>query len=182
MRKGNDLRFRKVEVNDADILAEWFNDLENVKFMSSRVRGRVHTSESQRHDIVRPDDGTEFLWMVHKGNLEAPIAHAGVDDIDYHDMRGEIFFLIGDKRAKGRGIGKDIVFFLQDFAFSHLSLNSLFATATMENVPSNHILQFTGFSRIGIRREYHFLEGRYYDEVFYDITRTEYLQRFKTQL
>lgn len=191
---GHRLRFRRAGPEDAGILARWFNDSENMKFMSTKIRGRVHSADSILQDMGRVTDGSEYLWMVYlddPGSSEAgpeephrgshpspePVGHAGIDDIDLHDKRGEIFFLIGDLGAQGIGLGREIARFLMDHAFNHLGLNSLFATTTVENVQSGRILEAVGFTRIGIRREFHYLNGCFHDEVLYDITRSDYRAR-----
>ena len=95
-----------------------------------------------------------------------PIGQAGIDDLDFLDKGGEIFFLIGDKDEKGREYSREIVQLLLHHAFKKLKLNSLFAAVTAENIPSLNVLEKAGFKKIGIRREYNFIGGKYFEEVF----------------
>lgn len=169
-----DIYLRMVELEDADILSKWFNDKENVKYMSTIIRHKPNSKESVINEIENYDDNYERLFMVYLKGLEKPIGHAGIDDIDFNDKRAEIFFLIGEKEWKGKGYGKKIVRFLLDYSFNELFLNSLFASATVKNTPAVAILEKVGFKRIGIRRQYNYLNGKYYDEIFFDITREDY--------
>jgi RimJ/RimL family protein N-acetyltransferase len=165
---------RRVEAKDAFILSEWFNDSENVKYMSTVIRCKYHTRESIESEIKNSDDNYERLFMACVKGHEVPIGHAGIDDIDSNDKRGEIFFLIGDMDEQGKGYGKIIVRLLLDYAFNELCLNTLSATATLENTPSIIILAKCGFRQGGLRRQYHRLDGRYLDEILFDITRNDY--------
>ena len=64
-----------------------------------------------------------------------PIGQAGIDELDFLDKRGEIFFLIGNEAEKGKGYSHETIRLLIDFAFKRLKLNSLYATATVKNLP-----------------------------------------------
>jgi RimJ/RimL family protein N-acetyltransferase len=105
------------------------------------------------------------------------IGHAGIDDIDFYDKRGEIFFLIGEKSARGKGYGNELVQLLVDYGFKNLKLESMFATATVKNIRAIRAIEHAGFKKIGIRRRYHYLDGTYYDEILFDITRNDYYER-----
>ncbi len=169
-----ELEFRSVEQKDAEILHSWFNDQDNVKFMSTKIRSRNHSRLSMECDILNSDRNYERLWMIYEKNGSDPIVHAGIDDIEFHDQRAEIFFMIGEWSAKGKGYGNEIGRFLVDHAFSQLKLNSLFATATVMNNPSITILRNIGFTEIGIRRQYHYMDGKYYDEILFDMVREDF--------
>ncbi|MBN2567554.1 GNAT family N-acetyltransferase [Candidatus Woesearchaeota archaeon] len=168
------LSLRPVEPADAPLLARWFNDYENIKWMSTFVRCRKHTTEELRQDIVSSDPSSERLFMVYDEWGIEPIGHAGIDGIDQHDRRAEIFFLIGDRANQGKGYGRMILRLLIEQAFDAMGLNSLFATAAVENHASVRLLESGGFRRIGIRREFNLVDGAFVDEVFLDMTRKDY--------
>jgi diamine N-acetyltransferase len=171
----NDVFLRKVMLADAGLIAGWFNDTENVKYMSTYVRCNKHSKETVEEEISVSNERYEHLFMVCLAGNGRPIGTAGIDDIDPYDNRGEIFFLIGEKDEKGKGHGKTIVRLLLDYAFKELGMNSLFATAAVKNEPSIALLNKSGFTKIGVRREYNNIDGVYVDEVFFDMTADEYL-------
>lgn len=169
------LFFRKVELKDVPLITKWFNDTETAKHMSTVVRCQLHTHESILEQIKMSDPDFERLFMVCLDDKPEPIGHAGIDEIDFYDKRGELFLMIGEKAERGKGYGVQIVNLLLDFAFGELKLNSVFATATCVNKPSMRALEKAGFSRVGIRREFNFIDNKFVDEVFYDITLKDYL-------
>lgn len=166
---------RKADVGDAGLIARWYNDRENIKYMSTVVRCKSHTTESLEAELRSARECREQLFMVCLKEDGRPIGHAGIDDIDMNDRRGEVFFLIGERSEQGKGYGKEIARQLLDLAFTEMHLNTLFATVTVENAASLSVLEWAGFKRIGIRREYNFIDGRYLDEVFLDITFSDHL-------
>lgn len=168
------LFLRKVEVKDAPLITKWFNDTETVKFMSTVVRCKLHTDESIEHQIKMSNPDFERLFMVCLEDRPEPIGHAGIDELDFYDKRGELFLLIGEKSERGKGYGVQIVNQLLDFAFNELKLNSVFATVTCVNKPSMAAFEKAGFSKIGVCREFNFIDGKFWDELFYDITLKDY--------
>lgn len=168
------ITLREVVASDAEFIARWYNDSENIRYMSTVVRARKHTVASVKKDIETSDPGFERLFMVEAdGEI---IGHCGIDDIDSHDQRAEIFFLIGIEDARGKGIGKEIGRLLLENAFRKMDLNSLYATAAVENEASIRILEHLGFKRIGIRREYNKIGDKFVDEVLFDMLKEEYLK------
>ena len=166
---------RKAEPEDSVLISKWFNDADNVKYMSTIVRCMAHSEKSVANDILESDESFERLFMVCLEENKMPVGHAGIDDIDFNDKRAEIFCLIGEKAEQGKGYGCQAISLLLDYGFNNLSLNSLFATSAVENKASISILEKLGFRKIGIRREYNNIGGRYVDEAFFDITRKDYV-------
>lgn len=166
---------RKAALEDAPLIASWYSDPEVAKYMSYVVRCRTYTPESVEKELRESDPGYEQLFMVCLAESGEPIGHAGIDDLVMEDSRAEIFFLIGEKDGRGKGYGREIVEALVEYAFDEMGLNSLFATAAVDNPASVACMERAGFSRIGVRREFNNIGGRYIDEVFLDLTRSDYL-------
>ena len=166
------ITLQKAQIRDAPLLATWFNDRNNIKYMSTVVRCKKHTQKGIEQDLRESDPSFERLFMVLLG--KKLIGHAGIDDIDLHDQRAEIFFLIGDAKEQGKGYSKEILTLLLNYAFTKMHLNSLFATATIENIPSQRVLEKSGFKKIGIRRQFNYINGKFVDEVLYDMVKKEY--------
>ena len=90
--KGNNISLKNIELKDAAIVARWFNDSENVKYMSTLVRCRHHTKESVELELKESDPDFERLYMIYEDGNPDPIGQAGIDDMDLNDKRAEIFF------------------------------------------------------------------------------------------
>ncbi len=171
------LILRSLNVNDAPLLVKWFNDNNNVRFMSPLIRGKKHSLLSVRTEIKGIDKEYERLFLVRKKENNTPIGHAGIDDIFMLDKRGEIFFLIGEKSEQGKGYGKEIVSLLLEHAFKKLKLHSVSASAMAENKASIAILKKAGFKKVGVKRDYNYVAGKYADEILFDLLAGESLLR-----
>lgn len=165
---------RPMKLEDAKLVSQWYNDKETRKYMSTTVRGYKYFPRDIKKEIKENNPKEEQWFVVCLKSDNKPIGQAGIDDLDFLDRRGEIFFLIGDKDEKGKGYSREIVRLLLNYSFKKLKLNSLFATVTVENIPSLKVLEKAGFKKIGIRREYNRIGGKYLDEVFLDFTAKDY--------
>jgi diamine N-acetyltransferase len=175
--KQNAISLRLIERKDAQLIADWYNDSETARYMSTLVRCKYHTKDKVEKEIDEIDLDYERLFMVMEEGNPVPIGHAGIDDMDQHDRRGEIYFLIGDKKAKGKGYGKLIVRALLEYAFAELSLNMVCASVTIGNKPSMAVIEKSGFRKVGIMREYNYIKDvGFLDEAFYDITLADWKQ------
>lgn len=174
-----DVYLKKVKIEDASVLLRWFNDPFVKKYMSTIIRAETYTLTSVRRLIKSYDPSYERLFMIFRKGKREPIGHAGIDDIDFYDRKGEVFFFIGDENERGKGYGKKIVQQLVCYGFKRLKLNSLFATAMIDNKASLKILDAVGFKKLGIRREYNYVQGKFVDEVFLDMTLNDYKHKLK---
>lgn len=166
-----EITLRPVKTEDSALIADIFNNSSHIKYMSTYVRCKEHTVHDVKKSIEESDPNYEHLFMIIKDG-EA-IGHAGIDEIDMNDKRGEIFFVILGNET-GKGYGKKTVKLLLEYAFNQINLNSIFATATIINYPSLSVLEKSGFKKIGVRRDYNYIDGKYFDEVFFDITLNDY--------
>ncbi len=166
--------FRPMKLEDAKLVSQWYNDTDTKRYMSTTVRGYKYSPRDIKKEIKENNPKEELWFMVCLRSDNKPIGQAGIDDLDFLDRRGEIFFLIGDKNEKGKGYSREIVRLLLDYAFKKMKLNSLFATVTVENIPSLKVLEKAGFKKIGIRRQYNYIGGKFLDEVFLDFTAKDY--------
>lgn len=175
----NRIFLRKATLKDAPLIANWFNDKKNVYFMNPVVRCRKHTTKSIAQELKEADPSYERWLMICLKSNKKPIGHAGIDELDLHDKRGEIFFLIGNKEEQGKGYGKEALGLLLDYAFRKMKLHSLFATVTHLNKPSLKTIKKFGFKKVGVRREYNNYHSKFVDEILFDLLDREFLHRKK---
>ncbi len=175
--KKSPIILRKTTVKDTPFLMKWFNDRENIRFMSPLIRARRHTLRSIKKEIRSIDPEYERLFTIYQRGEKTPIGHAGIDDLSLIDRRGEIYYLIGDKDQQGKGYGKIIVAELLNYAFNRLHLNSIAATTVIKNKASMHILKKAGFQKVGVYRMYNCINGKFVDEVIYDLIASDYRRK-----
>ena len=85
--------------------------------------------------------------------------------------------IIGAAEHRGRGYGVDAVMTTMRYAFDELGLHRLDGSMIAYNTASIRFYCTTlGWKQEGVRREYFFRKGRYWDEVIVGVTREDYLE------
>lgn len=161
------LDFRRVRAEDAPLLFRWFEDQELTKYMEPSMS---LTIDQLVASILCSKDED---FVIFEGDL--PIGFASL--YERTPCTGEISYLIGDPDHRGVGLGNAIVEAIVEYGFSRLGLNSIYASATVENISSIRALEAAGFRRIGTRRASSLLGDRCLDDLLFDVTREEYLSR-----
>ncbi len=85
----------------------------------------------------------------------------------------EVWYLIGDPAARGRGYGKAAVGLLLDRLFDTSAVERIGISCDVNNVPSVRLAEGLGFRREGTLRSALFHHGRWHDVAQYGITRAE---------
>jgi RimJ/RimL family protein N-acetyltransferase len=89
----------------------------------------------------------------------------------------DVWYVLGDHEARGRGFGRESVRLLTDFLFATSPLERVGATCDVENVPSYRLLEGLGFRHEGTLKAALFHHGRWHDVRVYGVTRTEWEAR-----
>ncbi|EQD27746.1 GCN5-related N-acetyltransferase domain protein [mine drainage metagenome] len=85
----------------------------------------------------------------------------------------EVWYLIGEPIARGRGYGKEAVGLLVDRLFATGPVERIGITCDVENVPSIRLAEGLGFHREGTLRGALFHHGRWHDVAQYGLRRGE---------
>jgi RimJ/RimL family protein N-acetyltransferase len=78
---------------------------------------------------------------------------------------------------RGKGYGYDALVTVCRWAFDHLNLHRIELSADPHNTPALHIYEKCGFKREGLRREQHFENGSWHDEVVMGLLRSDFSAR-----
>jgi len=57
-----------------------------------------------------------------------------------------------------------------------MGLNSITAIVTQQNTRSVRVFEKMGFRKVGIRREYHFINEERLDEILFEIIKKDYIK------
>jgi ribosomal-protein-alanine N-acetyltransferase len=175
--EGPNVRLRRLRAEDAPTLFPWYNDPEIVapfdRFGVDSYDDFVRSLESAAGDpaSLAPRYGVErraerdLVGVV--GHYRA---HPVLESVD-------IWYVLGRREARGRGLGKEAVGLLVDQLFRAESLARIGATCDVENVPSVRLLEGLGFRREGTLRSILFHHGRWHDVYVYGVTRAEWTAR-----
>lgn len=174
---GLTVRLRPLGPEDARTIFPWYNDPEivapydrfSVDTYDDLARSlaeapRDPASLAPRFGVVRRAEG-DLVGIV--GHYRA---HPVLETVD-------LWYVLGVREARGRGIGTEAVGILVDELYRTETLERVGATCDVENVPSIRLLERLGFRREGTLRSALFHHGAWHDIHVYGITRAEWAAR-----
>lgn len=172
-----DLRFRPVEREDLKLLHVWENDYELMMFSRSRPmnsRSMVQL-EQQFEEWMKNERETRFI--IELADLKETVGIARVEIWDGCNVRNaNVGTYIGKKDLWGKGLGEQITVALLEICFNLLNVERCGASSVEYNHRAHKVLLECGFKKSGAERQSHFVNGKKWDDLYFDILREEYLQ------
>jgi diamine N-acetyltransferase len=90
-------------------------------------------------------------------------------DFDPKNNRAGVGILIQNQEDRNTGIGKEALGLLIRYAFEKLNLHQLYANINTENQPSLSLFATFGFQKIGVKKEWNLVNGKYKDEALFQL-------------
>ena len=110
------------------------------------------TADGQRERLQRQLDGETYPFaIVDNGTIAGTINLFGI--VRESLQSGVIGYWV-DGARKGRGLATGAVGEILAYAFGELDLHRVEAATVVDNVPSQRVLEKSGFERIGLARRY----------------------------
>ena len=162
---------REIEHSDIDKLWEWAN--------SSELNYLVHSNPSlvqSRESVLNDFSSSKSTYAVctNEGDL---IGYASfwVPDNNFPSTV-EIGVVIGDKYARKKGYGLDIVLTLCEIIFNNYNYHRVtFYTSNHNSLSINSLSKYLPCE--GLLRKDRFFNGQYYDTYITGVIREEYIKR-----
>jgi RimJ/RimL family protein N-acetyltransferase len=170
---GKKITLRAVEERDLPTLHKWSNDP-----YTQDIMGDIHFPSSfeyhkewfnrlkddklnQRFAIVTPEDSIIGLSTI-----------INIDWKNNHAWHG---IMLGPVDMRGKGYGIDTVMTTMKYAFDELHMERLDGSMISYNeVSIKFYCEKLGWKKEGIRRNYYFRRGQYWDQIVVGITKQDY--------
>jgi [ribosomal protein S5]-alanine N-acetyltransferase len=147
--------------------ADWLNDPEVNQFLETR-RSTIRELESYIEKKNESDDCL-LLGMFTKTNDEH-IGNIKLEPIDHARKEATVGILIGEKKYWGKGIGKEAIESLSNYAFSQLGLEKINLGVLENNIPAIKLYEKCGFAIVGIVKDAIEHDGVLHDKVNMSLT------------
>lgn len=141
------LRLRKIEPSDLPFLYQWENDAtmwSDSDTHNPLSRHDLHQYiENTTGDIYR--DG-QLRLIIEESQLSTKVVGCiDLFDFDARNRKAAIGMYIAPE-ARGKGVGKQAVQQLLDYAFDFLHLRMVYAIISVHNIACSHIYEQMGFT------------------------------------
>jgi RimJ/RimL family protein N-acetyltransferase len=138
------------------------------------------TEEMEAHwvdGVLKDQSRTRVVLAIEDKADGAFVGLVYLNDIDWFVRNAEFGILIGERSRQGRGLAKDALALVADYAFRTLNLNRLYLRVVSFNKRALRLYRSFGFVEEGVQRQHAFLRGCYYDVVLMGLLRREFEER-----
>lgn len=118
--------------------------------------------------------GTHVV-RVFAADEDVPIGVVGLSNVNRHFKSATLWVVLGDKARAGRGYATAAVSAMLTFGFRDLGLESI-NTWIVEHNPSVKVAERVRFRPIGRQRQCHYIDGRPYDRLLFDLLASEHVE------
>ena len=167
--KGNNIFLRALEPEDLEFIHAIENDesiweMSNTqtpysKFLIKQYLEHAHKDiyEVKQLRLVISDYNHEALGMI------------DLFDFDFKNKRAGVGILVKDTNNRLKGYGREALKLLINYAFSHLDLKQLYCNISEENEVSIKLFSNQGFKKIGLKKDWNFVNGAFKNEYLFQL-------------
>ncbi|MFE3576800.1 GNAT family N-acetyltransferase [Lysinibacillus sp. NPDC059133] len=165
---------RKAQESDCFDLLELYSDESVVKYIPLDPFNSVEDSKNEMSWYEKIfEDQSGLRWLIEEPTTKKVIGTCGFLNYEKAHNRIEIGYdLIPSYWRKG--IMKETLSSIIDFAFTEMNINKIEAKVDPENESSIRLLEKLNFYQEGMLREHEFEKGKYVDLVILSILKREY--------
>ena len=182
MIKTERLILRPFKHEDYKDVFECCNDYDVVKttlgmpwpYTEEMAQGWIAKHEGNRKSGL----SCEFA-ICYKQNPEKVIGCVSLVNINPVAKRAELGYWVGKKYWK-QGIATEASVALMEYGFNELNLNSIFARFFDINPASGKVMQKCGMNYVGKMRQHEFRFDKFYDVVYYEILKEDFISKYPT--
>lgn len=117
--------------------------------------------------------GTYVLRVFTSDGDDTPIGVVALSNVDPHFKTANIWVVLGDKAHAGHGYASLATSKMLTLGFTELGLKAIH-TWIVDGNPSIHVARRVGFRPIGRQRACHYIDGRAYDRLWFDLLESEH--------
>src|SRR6478672_860088 len=163
--KGNTVYLRALEPEDLEFVYAIEND-ESIWEVSSTQTPYSKFLIKQYLENAQQDiyEAKQLRLAICKISDRKTVGLIDLFEYDPRNRRAGIGIIIQNETDRKQGFGKEALGLLINYAFTHLSLNQLFANIGVKNTASLQLFATFGFQKIGIKKEWNLTNGNYEDE------------------
>ena len=173
MLRGELIVLRPPRIEEAEVMASWFEDMEVTRFLKLRFPPSLAAEKEWLENVGKAPD--QVVWGVER---EARlIGITGLHRIDWPNQRAVTGTVIGDKSAWRQGIASEVMAMRTRYAFTQLPLRKLTSSFIEGNQASWRAQEKAGYRQAGRYREQEFRDGQWRDEIVTEVLKSDWLKR-----
>lgn len=167
--KGKNIYLRALEPEDLEFIHTIENDesiweISNTQTPYSKFLIKQYLDHAHK-DIFE----VKQLRLVISSYEDLAIGMIDLFDFDFKNRRAGIGILVKEPNNRLKGYGREALKLLIDYSFTHLDLNQLYCNISEENDASIKLFSNQGFKKIGLKKDWNYVNGSYKNEYLFQL-------------
>lgn len=177
MRKllqGKKIKITALREGEEKLLEQWFDDPEFMRYYD--VEAAIPKGERGVKDTLDyyNSSNEKLIMALRLAEGDKLIGVCGFDNIIWTNATAFVFIGIGDKELRNKGLGKEALNLLLDYAFNEMNFYKIQLHVIEYNRPAIKLYESVGFVREGLYREYIYRDGTRYHMFLYGMFKGEW--------
>lgn len=165
--KGTQVFLRALEMQDLDFLYKLENDAAIWEVSGTITPYSKHVLRKYLENAHRDIYDVKQLRLVICLNSGPVVGLIDLFDFDPKNKRAGIGIVVLQDEQRNKGIGSEALSLLTSYVFSNFALNQVFANVGAKNAASIQLFEKMGFTKVGVKKDWIFYQGEFYDEILY---------------
>jgi RimJ/RimL family protein N-acetyltransferase len=170
-------RMRPIEVLDADVVAGWYQQIEDVSIFDRQLPLPINHSEviALVKSLAADQEKEKCRWFIAETMEGEAVGMVGLEAINLLHGNAIMPVFIAEPWRRS-GVGIRMACLIIDLAFKQLRLHRVATLYRADNAASNALLSRLGFKQEGISRQSWFSQGQYFDQLNVGVLENEWEQ------
>jgi RimJ/RimL family protein N-acetyltransferase len=165
-----------VDESYVPVITRWINDPEITVHLLIH-EPKTKQAEAQYIASLATSKGSDCVLVILVDGK--PIGMMGLHGIDYRNGTATTGALIGEKAYQGKGYGVEAKMLLLEYAFNTLNLRKVCSNVHEFNKYSVKYSKKCGYRIEGRRKDQHYSQGRYWDQIQMAVFREDFIPLWK---
>ncbi|MFT6997003.1 MAG: diamine N-acetyltransferase [Cryomorphaceae bacterium] len=165
MLENERIRLRALETTDVDKLFIWENNRVNWRVSQTVTPYSRHILIDYVNAISDVFTDKQLRLIIEEKDSQAAIGTVDIFDCDFKNKRAGIGILVAEPEKRGKGFASEVMEILLPYCFQTLSMHQVYCSILTDNTESIKLFKKFGFEKVGVKKDWTFYEGKFYDEV-----------------
>jgi UDP-4-amino-4,6-dideoxy-N-acetyl-beta-L-altrosamine N-acetyltransferase len=166
--------FLKVlEEKDLESVFRWKNNVELARLVKAHPLP-VALYEMGDWFKRNQSDKNQILWGIYDNHSSKLLGIVRLMFINWISKNAEFGIFIGEKNNTGKGIGKEALGLVLNYAFNDINLHRVHLKVNESNTTAIRLYTACGFKKEGVFREHFYMNGKYENVLLMGLLKKEY--------
>lgn len=170
--KGEHIYLRALEPHDLDFLYQLENDTSVWEISGTLSPYSKKVLQLYLDNAHRDIYEVKQLRLCICDKAHEAIGLIDIFDFDPKHLRAGVGIIILNEEDRNKGVGEEVLELVLNYTFSTLNLHQLYANIIESNTPSIRLFEKTGFTKVGIKKDWLLINGEFKNEVLYQIIKS----------